>query len=231
MIWGSLMLSSLSQDTSSFEYVCTTRILLAMCLHSAHTIYLFLHISSSDSHGSGKKRPPVVLKPKGHSCWRQDWMEWVCEECSRQPDAGSQQQVCNRPRAQSTDGTFGWKHLVAGNRQKPKHSSGQRRVGLLGGGVVPFPEKEGFWEGKHNTDTGWGRENRKPVISRSLMGKIRQEPRCWKFFMRPEYRSGKVDSAPRKSPLWSSWPGRRLVSESSLGWGGWIPNQAYGVEL
>ena len=50
------------------------------------------------------------------------------------------------------DGSFGWGQ-VAGNRQKSKHSGGQTQEDLSGGHVVPFPEKEGSWEGKHTVET------------------------------------------------------------------------------
>lgn len=42
---------------------------------------------------------------------------------------------------------------VAGSRQNSKHSGGQTQEDLSGGHVVPFPEKEGSWEGKHTVET------------------------------------------------------------------------------
>lgn len=49
------MLSSLCQDISSFEYVCITRTLLAMYLHSAGTVHLFLDKSPCHNHGSDEE--------------------------------------------------------------------------------------------------------------------------------------------------------------------------------
>lgn len=42
-------------------------------------------------------------------------------------------------------------------------------------------------EAQHRHRLGQKKKNRKPVISRSLVGKIRQDPRCWKFILRPEW--------------------------------------------
>lgn len=65
------MLSSLSQDTSSFEYVCITKTLLAMYLLSAGIIPLSLDGSPSPNQAQARKgfqqhcSPEAQLRGKG----------------------------------------------------------------------------------------------------------------------------------------------------------------------
>lgn len=58
---------------------------------------------------------------------------------------------------------------------------------LSGGDLASFPEKAGSGKGSTAQTQAGAENNRKPVISRSPVGKIRQDPRCWKFTLRPEW--------------------------------------------
>ena len=101
----------------------------------------------------------------------------MCEGWSRQPEAGSGQQVCNRPRWPPAEGAFAWGGCGSQKEAQIQawwwSNPGKAHQGAVG----PFPEKEGLWAGKCGRDTDCGRE---PVISRGLR-KIMREPRSWKY--------------------------------------------------